>query len=365
MSERHIGDLMTPAGLVDVERMRANLDRMAAYTAEHALALRPHIKTHKIPELAAEQLARGAAGITAATTVEARVMATVASDILVAYPPVGRARIERLLALPDSVRLTVGLDSAEALDAISAAAARAGRTIGVLVEMDLGMGRVGLHEIKDVLALVRRATGSPGIEWRGLMFYPGHIREHVTQQGPALRRLSADLRERLERLREAGFEPEVVSAGSTPAAFSSHEIEGVTEIRPGTYIFNDRTTAEIGACTLDDCAYTVLATVVSTAVPGQAVVDAGSKALGREPLRASGGDGFGVLLDRPEVRVRAMSEEHGILDLSETDWRPGVGDPVRIIPNHVCYSVNLQPRLWAVRGQEILGSWTVAARGWS
>src|SRR5690606_29142862 len=156
-----------------------------------------------------------------------------------------------------------------------------------------------------------------------------------------LRRLAADLAALIDRLADAGLPPTVVSGGSTPTAFGSDRIPGLTEIRPGTYIFNDRTTAVIGACEWDDCAYTVLATVVSTAVPGQAVVDAGSKALSREELRAPNATGFGALLDRPEVQVRALSEEHGILDLSQTDWRPRIGDLVRIVPNHVCVSVNL------------------------
>jgi D-serine deaminase-like pyridoxal phosphate-dependent protein len=362
---RTLDDLTTPAALVDVDRMRANLDRMASYTEAHGLALRPHIKTHKVPALAREQLARGAAGLTVATAHEAEVMAAVADDLLMAYPPVGGGRLATLVSLPERVRVTVGLDSVEALEGLSAAAGAAGRTIGVLVEMDVGMHRVGLSDTTAAIALAQRAADAPGIEYRGVMFYPGHIRESVHEQGPALQRLRENLRVRLEAFAAAGLTPRVVSAGSTPAAFASHEITGLSEIRPGTYIFNDRTTAEIGACRPEDCAYTVLATVVSTAVPGQAVVDAGSKALGREPLRGAAGEGFGALLDRPEVTVRAMSEEHGILDITRTDWRPRVGERVRIVPNHVCYSVNLQALLWGVRGAAVIERWEVAARGWT
>jgi D-serine deaminase-like pyridoxal phosphate-dependent protein len=159
-----------------------------------------------------------------------------------------------------------------------------------------------------------------------------------------------------------GLRPRVVSGGSTPTFWRSHEVAGITELRPGTNIFNDRTTAEIGACAWDECAYTVLATVVSTAVAGQAVVDAGSKALAKEELRATGG-GYGALLEHPEVVVKAVSEEHGLLDLSATDWRPRVGDRVRIVPNHVCVSVNLQERLWGVRGDEVAAEWEIAGRG--
>jgi D-serine deaminase-like pyridoxal phosphate-dependent protein len=195
-------------------------------------------------------------------------------------------------------------------------------------------------------------------------FYPGHIRQPVAEQAGAIERLSADLGEYLDALRRAGLEPGVVSGGSTPAAFASHRVRGQTEMRPGTYVFNDRTTALLDACTWDDCAYSVLATIISTAVPGQAVVDAGSKAINREELRAGGASGYGALLDRPEIVVKAMSEEHGLLDIEASDWRPRVGDRVRIVPNHVCISVNLHAGLWVVHGERVLGRYEVAARGW-
>jgi D-serine deaminase-like pyridoxal phosphate-dependent protein len=356
--------LTTPAALIDLDRVHSNLDRMAEYVKRHDLGLRPHIKTHKVPALASEQIRRGAEGLTVATVREARTMAAVCDDILMAYPPVG-ARLNGILSLAPEVRVTVALDSAAALDTLSSAAKAAGRTVGVLIEMDVGMRRVGLPDAASIVALAERAARAPGIDYRGVLFYPGHIRQHVSQQDDALAELARHLEERLEALGRASLAPNVVSGGSTPAAFASHRLPGVTSIRPGTYIFNDRTTAHIGACSIDDCALTVLASVVSTAVPGQAVVDAGSKALGREPLRAPDDNGFGELLDRPEVTVRAMSEEHGILDLSRTDWHPAVGDRVRIVPNHVCYVVNLHPVLYALREGRIEQTWPVAARGWT
>ena len=357
-----LDDLETPAALVDVARMEANLRRAAEYCRAHGLAWRPHAKTHKTPELAAEQVRLGAAGVTVATPREAEVMATAVDDILLAYPPFGASKLERLMRLPDHVRLTVGLDSGEALDALSAAARRAGRTVGVLVELDAGMGRVGLVSPEHAVELARRAASAEGIEYRGIMFYPGHIRGPVAEQDAALAALDARIAERIDALAAAGLRPEVVSGGSTPTFWRSHEVAGLTEVRPGTNIFNDRTTAEIGACAWDECAYSVLATVVSTSVAGQAVVDAGSKALAREELRAEGG-GYGALLDRPGVGVKSVSEEHGLLDLSATDWRPRVGDRVRIVPNHVCVSVNLQERLRGVRGDEVVADWEIAGRG--
>jgi len=187
----------------------------------------------------------------------------------------------------------------------------------------------------------------------------------VAEQTAALRALDQRLGTTLEALERAGLAAPVVSGGSTPAAWRMHELSGVTEVRPGTYVYNDRATAALGACHWDDCALTVLATVVSTAVPGQAVIDAGSKALGREPLPAApnADPGFGALADRPEVVVRAMSEEHGILDLSGTRWRPAVGEQVRVVPNHVCIVVHLHEAVLGVRNGVVETSWPVAARG--
>lgn len=364
METRTLDDLLTPAAIVDVDRMTANLDRMARYTGDAGIALRPHTKTHKTPELAAEQLKRGAVGVTVATVHEAEVMSAVADDILIAYPPVGAQKLERMMHLPERVRLTVALDSAEALNALGASARQHRRRIGVLVEVDAGMNRVGLAAPDAVAALARIVADHDNLEFRGLLFYPGHIREPVLEQPAAILRVNQLIAQHVAAVRTTGLEPAIISGGSTPAAFLAHSFEYVNEVRPGTYIFNDRTTATIGACDWNDCAYSVLATVVSTSVPGQAVVDAGSKALSREDIRGSDAPGFGALLDRPEVFVRALSEEHGILDLSRTDWRPRVGDRVRIVPNHVCVSVNLHDRLWAARDTEVVGWWPVAARNW-
>ena len=355
--------LETPAPLVDLDRMERNLDRLASYSSAHGLALRPHTKTHKSPLIAAEQLRRGAMGLTCATTREAEVMSEVCDDILVAYPPVGAGRLRRLMSLPPNVRLTVALDSREAVEELARAAHAARRTVRVYVEADLGMHRVGVVSPADVVDLAQLVRARPPLEYAGLAFYPGHIREVVESQDAALERLERDLEVIVRALGDADVAPPVVSGGSTPTMMRTHEVPLVTEMRPGTYVYNDRTTAEVGACAWEDCALTVLATVVSTAVPGQAVIDAGTKALGREPLRASAGEGFGVLLDRPEVFVRAMSEEHGILELGGSSWKPRVGDQVRVIPNHVCIVVHLNDTIHGVRGETIETSWPVAARG--
>jgi D-serine deaminase-like pyridoxal phosphate-dependent protein len=338
----------TPVGLVDLRRVKANARRVAEYAAEHRIGWRPHVKTHKSLEVARIQLAAGARGLTVATLREAEVMAELTDDLLVAYPPVGRAKLDRLFDLPRSLDLKVALDSAAVLEPLARAARAASRTVGVLVEQDVGLGRVGVPDGGAVRDLATRAASLQGVEFRGVMFYPGHIRLAEAEQETRLAEVGERLADTLHALERAGLRPEIVSGGSTPTLWRSHQMEGLTEIRAGSCIFNDREAVDVGVASLDELAYTVLATVVSTAVPGRAVVDAGSKALAKE---ARGGGGFGVLLDRPEVTMAALSEEHGVLDLSTTEWKPSIGERVRVVPNHVCVSVNLQDRLLAFDGE--------------
>lgn len=284
-------------------------------------------------------------------------------DLLLAHPPVGAAKVRRVLSINRNAHLTVAIDSIEAAEPLAEAADAAGRVVDVYVEVDVGMRRVGVATPDDAVVLARRVRALPPLNYRGIAFYPGHVRQHLSRQDEALARLRDDLAAQLQALGDAGVPPAVVSGGSTPAAWRMHEVAAVTEVRPGTYVYNDVATVEIGACGWEDCALTVLATVISTAVPGQAVVDAGSKALGREPLPAGEEAGFGCLLDRSEVRVIRMSEEHGILDLRRSDWQPRVGDVVRIVPNHVCIVVHLNDVIHGVRGEIVEASWPVSARG--
>jgi len=358
-----IAELETPALLVDLDRMTSNLDRAADYARRHGLALRPHIKTHKSPFLAGEQIERGAVGLTCATPYEAEVMSEVCDDLLVMYPPVGAQRASRLAQLAHQVRLTVALDSETAARDLSQAAVDAGSTVHVLVELDAGMHRVGVQSPPEAVALAQRVDSLPQLDVAGIAFYPGHVRGPVEEHAAQLAALSQLVAAARQAFQTAGIAVTVVSAGSTPTLWRTHEIAGVNEMRPGTYIFNDRTTADIGACSHDDCALTVLATVVSTAVPGQAVIDAGAKALGREPMRGAASEGFGCLWNDADVVVKSMSEEHGILDLTRSSWRPRVGDRVQIIPNHVCIVVHLADVVYGVRERAVVSSWPVAARG--
>jgi D-serine deaminase-like pyridoxal phosphate-dependent protein len=276
------------------------------------------------------------------------------------------------------VRLTVALDSREAATRLAAAAAEIGRTVHVLVELDVGMRRTGVPDAAAAADLAAFVADQPALRYDGVAFYPGHVRQPAHAQGPPMAGVARQVEATVEALARAGHPARVVSGGSTPAAWRMHEVPGLTEVRPGTYVYNDRVTAAVGACEWDACAFSVLATVVSTSVPGQAVIDAGSKALGREPMdhtrvdaaagdgaAPAGGrtDGFGALLDRPEVVVARMSEEHGVLDLSRTDWRPEVGETVRVVPNHACIVVHLNDLVYGVRDDVVETRWAVAARG--
>lgn len=352
----------TPAALVDLDRVEQNLSRMQQYADAHQLGLRPHVKTHKALWIAEQQTDHGALGITVATTVEAELLGPAAGELLLAYPSLA----QRAAVAAASARhrpTLVSLDSIEALAALRAAARTANVQVGVLVELDVGMRRCGVADAGAAIRLARACDDD--VPFRGVMFYPGHIREPVEEQDAQILALARTVDDVVTALNEAGLSAGIVSGGSTPTAWRSHELPHLTEIRPGTYVFNDRTTHAIGACAHDDLAYTVLATVVSTAVPGQAVVDAGSKTLSSDTIRAPGKDGFGELLSRPDVTVSRMSEEHGVLDLSRTDWRPRVGERVRIVPNHVCVSVNLQTTIHGFRGGRLERSWSPAARGWN
>ena len=353
--------IATPAALVDLARVEQNLARMQRYADAHRLALRPHTKTHKAPWLAEQQIAHGAIGVTVATAVETDLLGASGREVLLAYPPLG----VRALAAASSAATRptlVALDSIAALAQLRDAAGAARVQVGVLVEIDVGMRRCGVESAELALRIARVCDDD--VPFRGLMFYPGHIREPVAEQDASIETLASTIDTFVTAFGEAGMEAAIVSGGSTPTAWRSHELPHLTEIRPGTYVFNDRTTYAIDACAHDDLAYTVLATVVSTGVSGQAVVDAGSKALSSDTIRAPGKEGFGELLDRPEVTMSRMSEEHGVLDLSQTDWRPRVGDRVRIVPNHVCVSVNLQTVIHGFRGGRLERSWNPAARGW-
>src|ERR1041385_5099052 len=360
----HISELETPAVVVDLDVMEQNLARMVAYCREHKLLLRPHTKSHKIPELAQKQIASGATGITVAKLGEAEVMLNAGiTDIMIAYPIVGDEKTARLARIAEQARITVSLDSEAAARGISAAVARQGSRIGVLVEMDVGFGRCGLGNEDDVLALARVIAELPGLEFKGLMFFPGHFTVPPSQRAVLREQVNEFLDRTFDVFARAEVPLAIVSGGSTPTAYESSLFHGVNEVRPGMYIFNDRNTAAVEACSWNDCALSVVVTVVSTAVPGHAIVDGGSKTFSSDRYQADAGVGFGLVKEDHAAVVEKLTEEHGHLNVARSERRYRVGERLSIIPNHVCTTLNMHDEVYGVRGDQVETSWRVAGRG--
>jgi D-serine deaminase-like pyridoxal phosphate-dependent protein len=359
-----VEELDTPAVIVDRDLMESNIRSMSLYCAGHKIRLRPHTKTHKIPAIARMQVASGACGITVAKLGEAEVMARAGLDnILIAYPIVGPIKTERLARLAAECTITVALDSGIAAESISRAAADVGSKVNVLVEFDVGLRRCGAHSVAVVVQLARQIDRLPALCFQGILFYPGHIWDPPQQQAPALKELSRNVEAVIAGLRSAGLECSVVSGGSTPTARNSHRVRDLTEIRAGTYVFNDLNEAGVGACTLVDCAVRVMVTVVSTAVEGRVIIDGGSKTFSSDRLLSGDHQHFGHIAERPDLKFVSMSEEHGHLDLESSERNVTVGDRLTIIPNHVCACVNLHDQIFYHREGVVEGSWRVEGRG--
>ena len=359
-----ISDLDTPAVIVDLDVMERNLSRIANYCREHQLRLRPHTKTHKIPELAKRQIASGATGITVAKISEAEVMFDAGiTDILIAYPIVGPAKTARLARLAEQAIITVSLDSEEVARGLSVAAARSGTKIRVLIEMDVGFERCGFSDEADLLARGKKIAELPGLEFRGLMFVPGQFGVAPDERAAMRIQVNDFLDRTLEAFSDAGLPVAILSGGSTPTAYEGGFFHGVNEVRPGTYIFNDRNTVAVSACKLEDCALSVIVTVVSTAVTGHAVVDGGSKTFSYDRFQGGDGSGFGIVKEDPAAQVERFSEEHGHMNIQNSERRYRIGDRLSIIPNHVCTTVNMHDEIYGVRGERVEEVWRVAGRG--
>jgi len=347
-----IDDLDTPAVIVDLDAVERNLTRAQDYCSRHGLALRPHVKTHKIPEFARRQIELGAVGITCQKLGEAEVMADAGiADILITYNIVGAVKLSRLVALARRASLTLVFDSREAAEGVSSAIAGAGLEIGAMVECDTGAGRCGAQSPAEAAALAAVIARLPGLRFRGLMTY--------APKG-STGRTSAWLAEAIAACEKSGLAVEIVSTGGTPDLYRAREVGAATEHRPGTYIYSDRYMVAHGVGTLEDCAIRVVATVVSRPTAERAIVDAGSKTLSSDPM---GLEGFGAILEYPQSALPAMSEEHGHLDVSRSNARPRIGDRVTIIPNHACAVSNLHDRVYGVRGDRVERVIAVAARG--
>ena len=356
-------DLSTPALILDRPIIQRNLERLDRYCRSRQLRLRPHTKTHKSLHFAALQMKHGASGLTAAKVGEAELMATISSDILLAYPAVDAARCQRIALLARKANVTVSIDSTVAADALSAAAALAGADIRILVELDVGLGRTGVASAVAAVELGRYISRLPSLRLAGLMLYPGQIITPPAEQTGPLGLVAEKLAAAMRLWRQNDLSLEIVSGGSTPTAYQSHLVPGMTEIRPGTYIFNDVNTLRSGCCKLEDCAATLICTVVSDAVPGQVVIDAGSKTLTNDRCWPDPDSGFGLVVEYPQARITKLSEEHGQVDVRGCERRPKVGERVTVIPNHICPCINLQDTVWLRKDPNTIEPLRVDARG--
>ena len=353
------GRIDTPAPIVLVDVMQDNIDRMQAFADQHGLHVRPHVKTHKCVEIGRRQLAAGAVGITAGNVGEAEVFAASGfDDIFLAYPvwPSG-TKGARLRRLTESVRLRVGVDNVAAIDALADAMAGEPERLEVVIEVDCGARRSGApSELAGDLALV---AGRRGLVPVGVFTYPGHGSAGPDARLRAARDQDAALVTAVRSLTGAGITAQVVSAGSTPTVeFTSSGV--ITEIRPGEYVFGDLDNTRLGACTDDQVALFVATTVVSDWVPGQVIVDAGTKALSRE---GSAERGYGGIAGTKAVLTK-LNEYHGFLGLPAGEFRPGIGAVLPVVPNHVCpVVINFEELIVTDSTGTSLERWPIDARG--
>ena len=362
-------NLDTPSLVIDAQKMEQNILRMASVAESRGVVLRPHVKTHKIPSIARRQIEAGAGGITVAKVSEAEVMAEGGlNDIFVAYPLVTETKIRRAINLAKrGMRLILGVDSQSGARKLSSLAGDEGVILEVRLEVDSGLGRTGVPRA-EAASLAQSISALENLDLTGVYTYRGAVLEDgspTTDLEEAGRLEGEFMVSVAEEIRDAGVPIEDVSLGSTPTAEYAAGVDGVTEIRPGTYVFYDRMQAALGSCSLSECALRVVATVVSRPRPALAIIDGGSKTFATDvqpnvvPLNLSG---FGYVVGHPGATLERVTEEHGMLSVDEdSDLR--VGDTVEIIPNHACSTVNLHDEVRVLAADGSTEKVRVAARG--
>ena len=335
---RGLEDIDTPAVLADLDAVERNVERAAMLCRAADIALRPHIKTHKIAEFARLQMRAGAVGITCQKLSEAEAFAESGmEDILISFNIVGERKLRRLRALAAKMRIQTVADNDAVVAELSSCFAD-GEPLEVMAECDTGGGRCGAQTPAAAAALAAAIHAAPGLRFAGFMTYPPPNQ---------IEKVNDWLSEAAAQCAAAGIACPTVSNGGTPDLHRLRRGGAANEYRAGTYLYNDRSIVARGACGLEDCALTVLATVVSTPVTGRAIIDAGSKILSSDLLGLSD---YGELLGAPDIRAAALSEEHGILHLPPGAPTLRPGDRVRVIPNHACVVGNLAGEVVAIRG---------------
>jgi len=344
-----VDGLETPVAIVDLDRMERVIQRLQEYLSGHKIANRPHIKTHRIPEIALLQVKAGAVGITCQKIAEAEIMADAGiRDIFLPYNIVGKSKLDRLVALAKRISLAVTADSADVVQGLSSAARGAGITLPVLVEFDTGLGRCGAQSPEEARALSRVIARSDGLKFGGLMTHP-----HNDKSDPFVAETRA-------LLAGDGIKVATVSYGSTSGMWQAHTRKEVTEYRAGVYVYGDRDSVAKRALKPEECALRVVMTVVSRPTADRGILDGGSKALSSDILGLAG---HGSIEEYPEAVIYNLSEEHGWVDFSKCARRPKVGDRVTVLPNHGCVVGNLFNQMAGVRDGKVEVTWKVTARG--
>ena len=342
-----IHDLETPSVLIDLDIMQRNIARMQAHCNELGLAFRPHIKTHKIPDIARMQIEAGAVGIACQKVTEAQVFTEAGlNNIQIPYNIVGPQKTARLADLAIYNKITVSADHPTIIAGLADAAKANDIRINVMVDLATDLQRTGAP-VSEVVTLAQKIDDDEHLHFAGLLVYPSN---------PTVR---GDIQEALYVLNQAGIGVNSVSGGGTGAALHAHEMPELTELRVGTYVFNDWGTVCRGWATFDDCAMTIMATVVSRPTQDRTILDCGSKTLSSDAY-----DGcYGYIVEYPDARIYQLNEEHAYVDMSACPERPTIGERVHVIPVHTCVVSNLHNQLYGVRGEEVEVTWPVAARG--
>jgi D-serine deaminase-like pyridoxal phosphate-dependent protein len=348
----------TPALIVDVPAMERNIRRMADFFATGPCRLRPHFKAHKTPHIARRQLAAGSCvGLTCATVSEAEVAAELCEDILLANEPVGVGKADRVAALARRIRLTTVIDSQAGLGEISNAASRAGVTVGLLIDLNVGQQRCGLSpRSREVVDLAKCVATSKGVVLRGVMGYEGHavaIQDRREREASARQAMSG-LVETARMLRSEDLRCDIVSAGGTGTYDISGRIDGITEIQAGSYVLMD---TDYGRLDVPfEQAFWVLGTIVSRPDPGRCVADCGHKSMTKD-------HGLPAVRGIAGAAVVALHDEHATIAVPP-DCTLQVGDRVYLRPSHTDPTMNLHDVIYAVDGENVIGVWPIAARGY-
>lgn len=356
-------ELSTPAIIVDLDIVESNIDRMKASLDRYHMQHRPHVKTHKSVYFAKKQLEAGAVGITVAKLSEAEAFYREGvSDIFVAYSLVGDDKLQRFAALHRKAHMMTTVDSREVAEGLDGIGVATGKKVPVMIEIDGGAHRGGRQQGEDAVAFAKYVSGLSGLQLVGVMAYVGQIydcRSH-DEMIASVHNESSLLRSVADAFRQSSISLHIISAGSTPASHFMEHLEGITEIRAGNYLFNDVSGLETGLVQVSDCALRVLTTVIATPLPGRATIDSGTKTLSSD--RAHHSDGFGYVVGRPDIRILALNEEHGMLSFDQ-NAPLRIGERIEVIPNHSCVLSNLSGILYAVRQGQVVEQIPVEARG--